>query len=325
MSTPSLNPSRRAALGMLGAAVMAPTSAFAGAVDSLSGRAFGTGWRVLVPSGARLDPLRPEIEALFATIDRQFSPWRSDSEISRFNADPAGDHVAGADLAHVAGAALDIARRTEGAFDPTVGPVVARRGFGPILDGAAPDWRGLSVGGRTLTRASADLTLDLCGIAKGWALDRAAALLRGQGAQDFLFEVGGEFVASGVHPEGRDWRVAVEAPASLDPVLTSLRLPPGQAVATSGTRAQSYDLNGRLYSHIIAPAAQGATFAAHRSVTVIAADAMTADGWATALCAAGHEAGPDLATTHGIAALFQIDDGGARRVITTGGLADLIL
>ncbi|MBM1218981.1 FAD:protein FMN transferase [Ponticoccus sp. SC2-23] len=325
MSTLPFHPSRRAALGLLGAAFVAPGTAMAGQMDVLEGAAFATRWRVLAPRGAGLAQLRPEIEALFAQIDRQFSPWRSDSEISRFNAEAEGIHTAGTDLARVAEAALDLARRSEGAFDPTVGPLVAQRGFGPISHGAAPDWRGLGAGQGTLTKARADLTLDLCGIAKGWALDRAAEIVRGAGARDFLFEIGGEFVTAGHHPDGRDWRVAVEAPVPFDPGTTALRLPPGAAVATSGTRAQSYDLNGRLYSHIIAPPEGRATFVGHRSVTVIAADAMTADGWATALCAAGEEAGPDLAAGQDITALFQFDTGGTRRIIRSGGMSDLIV
>lgn len=325
MTTLPFHPSRRAALGLLGAAFVAPGPALAGQLDVLGGEAFATGWRVLAPRGAGLALLRSEIETLLSEIDRHFSPWRSDSEISRFNAKAQGTHAIGLELAVVAAAALDLARRSEGAFDPTVGPLVAQRGFGPIATGAAPDWRGIGVAQGTLTKASADLTLDLCGIAKGWALDRAAEIIRASGSRDFLFEIGGEFVASGQHPDGRDWRVAVEAPAPFDPGMMALRLPPGAAVATSGTRAQSYDLNGRLYSHIIAPPEGRATFDGHRSVTVIAPDAMTADGWATALCAAGEEAGPDLAASLGIMALFQFDKGEGRQIIRSGGLSDLIV
>jgi thiamine biosynthesis lipoprotein len=171
-----------------------------------------------------------------------------------------------------------------------------------------------------ISKSRADLTLDLCGIAKGHALDRASAILRAGGIRNFLFEIGGEFIVMGHHPDGRDWRVAVEAPAPFDPVLTALRMPPGAAVATSGTRAQSYDLNGRLHSHIIAPSQAAMAFEGHRSVTVIAEDAMMADGWATALCAAGETAGPDLAARHGIMAMFQSDDGATRRTIWSGGL-----
>ena len=325
MTTERFHPSRRAALGLMGGAILAPRTALARAGDVLQGRAFGTGWRIAAPPGAGLAARRPEIETLFAGIDLAFSPWRHDSEISRLNREGGGSHDTGAEFLRVASAALDIARRSEGAFDPTVGPLVARLGFGPITQGAAPDWRGVSITQGAITKARAGLTLDLCGIAKGYALDRAAGLLRAEGLGDILFEIGGEFLAMGHHPDGRDWRVAVEAPSPFDAGLTALRLPPGAAVATSGTRAQSYDLNGRVLSHIIAQGGAGPAFAGHRSVTVLAEDAMTADGWATALCAAGEEAGPDLASTHSIMALFQSDRAGAPRAIWTGGFERLKL
>ncbi|MGP6086352.1 FAD:protein FMN transferase [Antarctobacter jejuensis] len=319
------NPGRRAALGLVAAAALMPRTGFAGGVETLSGAAFGTHWRIATPPGSGLAALAPQIESLFAQADKQFSPWRADSAISHFNASPAGKQAADPALIEVTAAALDIARRTSGAFDPTVGPLVARWGFGPIAQGGAPDWRALSTTPDGLSKTRADLTLDLCGIAKGWALDRAADLAGTAGIKDLLFDLGGEFIALGQHPDGRDWRVAVEAALPLAPSPAALRLLGGTAVATSGMRAQSYVLNGRQYSHIIDPGTGAPASGTLRSVTVVASDAMTADGWATALCAAGDEAGPDLAQTHDIAALFQYHDGQQIRQIRTGAIADLIL
>ncbi len=322
MTTRPYRPSRRTALGLIGAAFAVPGAAFAGSLEVLSGTAFGTSWRMVAPSGSGVAQLKPRIDALFAAVDRQLSPWRSDSAISLFNAGPAGAQATDPAVVEVTIAALEIASQSQGAFDPTVGPLVARWGFGPIDGGGAPDWRALSVGPRDVSKARADLTLDLCGIAKGWALDKAAALTRDAGFDDFLFELGGEFIARGQHPEGRAWRVAVEAPLSAPPAL---HLPAGAAVATSGVQAQSYTRNGRTYSHIIDPAAQAPAAGKLRSVTVVAQTAMIADGWATALCAAGDAAGPDLARTHDIAALFLIEAPSGMRQVQTGAIMDLIL
>ncbi len=317
--------SRRAALGLFGATLVCPRASLAGGVEAISGTAFGTRWRIAAPAGSGIARLAPAISALFDEIDRQFSPWRADSAISRFNAGPAGAQAADPALVDVTTAALDIARRSRGAFDPTVGPLVARWGFGPIDRGGSPDWRALSVAPATLKKARADLTLDLCGIAKGWALDRAAALARSRGFDDLLLDLGGEFAALGRHPDGRDWRVAVESPVSSRPAQAVLRLAPGTAVATSGTGIQSYKLNGRLYSHIIDPATGSPLESGLRSVTVIAGDAMTADGWATALIAAGDRAGPALAEMHGVAALFLVEDNGVLRKVRTGSVAGMII
>ncbi len=317
-------PTRRAALGLIGSACVLPRMALAagGGVETLSGRAFGTGWRVSAPEGQGLARLAPEIDALFARIDRQLSPWRPDSAISRFNASGTeGDNPA---LCHVASAAVEIAGPSEGAFDPTVGPLVARWGFGPV-SGGAPDWRALSVSAESITKQRADLTLDLCGIAKGWALDRAMALMGEAGFTDVLFDLGGELSARGHHPTGRDWRVAVDAPFPGAPSPATLRLPDGAAVATSGTGVQSYALGGRRYSHVIDPRAEAPVAGRLRAVSVVAPDAMSADGWATALLAAGEERGPGIARARNLAALFLLEDAGALRQVRTGAIDDMIL
>ncbi|SFD79981.1 FAD:protein FMN transferase [Roseivivax sediminis] len=326
MTTPGKDWSRRAALGLIGGTLLLPAAAIGGgAARTLSGRAFGTDWRITAPPGVGIAQFAPALDALFAGIDAQLSPWRTDSAVSRFNAAPAGAATADPALTEVTAAALDIARRSGGAFEPTIGPLVARWGFGPIARGGAPDWRALSVGPHGVTKSRGDLTLDPCGIAKGWALDRAAELLREAGMTDLLFDLGGEFVAVGQHPEARDWRVAVEAPIPGLPAPAALRLPTGTAVATSGTIAQSYVLGQRRYGHIIDPGTRAPATGALRSVTVVATDAMTADGWATALFAAGDTAGPDIARTHDIDALFLFEDDGRLREMRSGAISALIL
>lgn len=316
---------RRTALSLIAATLALPRAALAGGLETSSGTAFGTLWRISAPHGSGVALLGPEVETLFAEIDALLSPWRPDSEISRFNAGPAGERPAAPALVEVTEASLDIARRSGGAFDPTVGPLVAQWGFGPILHGGSPDWRAISAGPGGIGKTRADLTLDLCGIAKGWALDQAVARLQSMGMNDLLFELGGEFAALGHHPHRRAWRIAVESPLPGRTAPVALRLPAGLAVATSGTREQSYQLQGHRYSHIIDPLSRTPVFGALRSVTVVADDAMTADGWATALFAAGSEAGPDLALAENIAALFLIEDDGALLQIRTGPIEELIL
>lgn len=317
--------SRRRALGLIGAAAALPAAARTAGTTEVSGRAFGTYWRITAPAGAELTRLSDAVSRDFDAIDRVFSPWRGDSAISAFNAAPRGTWRAPPDLARVTARALEVADRSRGAFDPTVGPLVARWGFGPITRGDAPNRRGLSVGPSGLTKTRDGVTLDLCGIAKGWALDRAAERARRQGWAQLLLDIGGEILAIGQHPDARDWRVAVESPQGSGSAVAALRLPDGMAMATSGTRAQSYTLNGQLLSHIIDPATQAPAAGTARSVTVVAPDAMTADSWATALCAAGSETGPALARQQGLSALFLDARGDHLRELRTGLISDLLL
>lgn len=315
-------PSRRLFLAAAAAALAAPRLSLAEgrATVALTGAAFGTGWQVTLPSGADAEGLRTPLEALLAGIDRQMSPWRADSDITRFNHAGAGDHPAPQETARVAAAALVIAAESGGRFDPSVGPLVARWGFGPIEGDERPDWRGLSAGDGHLGKTRAGLTFDLCGIAKGHALDRMAALLRDRGHGDFLIDLGGELAAGGQHPEGRGWRVAVEDPRPGAAGLAALLQPEGMAVATSGPRAQGYELDGRVWGHIIDPVSGAPVEDGAASVTVLARTALAADGWATALAAAGGQ-GPALAAERGIAALFLLREGAGLRQVMTGDLA----
>ncbi|MFN3846078.1 MAG: FAD:protein FMN transferase [Paracoccaceae bacterium] len=316
-------PSRRGFLGLLGAALACPGLVHAASPETLSGFAFGTTWRIVGPPDAHLERLRPGLDALFGSIDAELSPWRSDSVACRFNASATGAEATD-EVIHVTRTALRLAAESDGAFDPTVGPLVARWGFGAIEGSEVPDWQGVQVAPGRIVKAGTGLTLDLCGIAKGRALDRAAELARGFGFDHLLLDLGGELGALGCHPSGRAWQVAVEHPLSGPEPAAVLHMPEGMAVATSGLRAQSYALGSRIWGHIIDPASRSPVSGRLRSVTVLAGDAMTADGWATALFAAGDVAGPALARTRDIAALFLFDEESLLRQVTTGGMAQAL-
>ena len=287
-------------------------------VETIEGRAFASHWRITAPAGTGITHYRAGIERLLARVDREMSPWRDDSDLFRFNA-ATQECAVSHDVALVARAALDLAQNSGGAFDPTVGPLVARWGFGRISGLESGRWQGLAVGDDSLRKDQPGLTMDLCGIAKGRALDLMAEHLLTAGAADFLIDLGGELKSMGLHPAGRDWRVAVEDPrAARDGAAAVLALPSGLAVATSGLRAQSYDLGAHRYGHIIDPQSARPAEGRVASVSVLSGTAMLADGWATALLAAG-EAGPKIARANSIAALFLLTDKAGLSVITTGG------
>jgi len=294
-------------------------------VNALFGSVFGTTWRVMLAAG--LDPraIRPHIEAVLREVDRQMSPWRTDSVISRFNRASAGQYGMPPETLQVTRAALDIARASGGAFDPTVGPLVARWGFGPIKGDSHPDWTSLIPSDTSLTKTHAGCTLDLCGIAKGYALDLIAERLWAIGLNDFLIEIGGELRAAGSHPEGRPWRSGIEDPRAGADTLVSVITLRDLAVATSGIRWNAVRFQDRAVTHIIDPDERHPVTDALASVSVIAPSAMMADGWATALMAAGPRRGPDLARQQDIAALFLIPEGGKLGRIATGGFDTHVL
>ena len=265
----------------------------------------GTGWRLRFARPAALDPdeLRQAIEARLDRIISEMSQWEPDSHLSRFNRSLAESWMdLPPDFSTVIACALQIAEQSGGAFDPTLGRTAALLGYGagiseqddPRAAYADAGWRRLSFdpASRRL-RQPGGLWLDLSGIAKGFAVDAVADLVRAQGVAHLLIEIGGELVGRGVRPDGEPWWVSLEAPpgAALSPFHLALH---EQAVATSG--------DYRRGAHTIDPAT-GLALAPHvASVSVIHETAMLADGWATALTVLGPERGLSMAAARGLAA-----------------------
>lgn len=291
--------------GMAGvaAASMLPTNAYALDMTRISGRAFGTRWSVLTARTAHAEELARAISALLDEIDGQMSPYRASSELSRINAAPHTDWVrVSPDFRKVAGAAMSLQRESLGAFDPRVGPLVARYGFGPIRQPAGAGHGTFEIGDDAMRKSAPGLTLDLCGIAKGHGVDRIADLIRDVGHEAFLAEIGGEFRALGQRPDGTAWRVGIEHPVT-GAAACAIDLT-DQALATSGDRVNSFQIGARHYSHTIDPGTGEPVDNAVASVSVIADDAMTADALATALMVMGPKEGLAFARDRQAGALF---------------------
>ena len=316
--------SRRMMLFGLAAAGLAQPRLASADMTVTGGRAFGSSWRVSVSAGFDTVALETEVAKIVAEVDAVMSPYRQLSDLSRFNATAVtGWQDMPRSLCEVVAEALDIAHRTNGAFDPTVGPLVSRYGFGPIA-GATGQPGDIEVGEEAVRKAVPDLTLDLCGIAKGYALDRITARLHALGLTDALIEIGGEVRALGRHPDGRGWQVAVADPTRPDFGVRRVVDPGGWALATSGHAANG--ISGQYTtSHIIDPKSQTPADTALASVTVLAATAMRADALATALCAAGPVAGAEQARSLNISALFITDGTAAPPEVLTGDFAQHLL
>jgi len=299
-------------------------------VIGLGGATMGTRWSArLACDPAVAKAAEVAITAALATVVAQMSGWEEESELSRFNRRPAGRWQAlSPEFATVIAAALHWAEASSGAFDPTAGALVDLWGFGPAPVAALPDsaaiaaarrsvgWQrlGWDPAGRRLCR-DGDLTLDLSGIAKGFAVDLAAAAVRRLGIADFLIEVGGELRGEGVKPGGEPWWVDLEIPPGLatDPLRIALH---GCAVATSGDYRRFHITNGNRLAHSIDPRTGAPVANDLAAVSVIAADCMTADALATTLIVLGPEAGPAFAAARGVAALFVRRVGAGEEIVT---------
>lgn len=291
-------------------------------VHALGGATMGTTWSVRCVGTRGLD-----LRALYAGIQRQLdgivsemSNWTPESHLSRFNSAAAGTwHTLPDDFWTVLECALQIARDSDGRFDPTVGPAVDAWGFGPADAADVPDpqqlatlcarigWRRIEVrGDERRVLQPGGLQLDLCAIAKGFAVDRVAAYLRQQGVGAALVEVGGELFGYGHKPDGQPWRIVVEGwsgDATDDREARVIALD-GHGVATSGDRWHGREHDGHRHCHTLDPHSGRALHDAPTAVTVIAADTMRADAWATALTVMGDEAGYAYACGQGLAVRF---------------------
>jgi thiamine biosynthesis lipoprotein len=303
-----------------GAAVLSvvPRATRSDAVRVHTGPAFGSAWRLVLPDTNEAGGARAGLEAVVARVDALMSPWRQDTELSQFNA--TGFASVTRETGLVARASLELARDSGGAFDPTAAPLGRRFGFGPPTvspSRPAGRYREISIVGDVLRTECPGLSLDLCGIAKGYALDEIVRALDGL---DFLVELGGEVAARGRHPSGRPWRVGIERPGTA--ILQRIVEPDRRAIATSGDGAQGYTLGTRRYAHVLDPRTRTPVDNGVASVTVLAETGMIADGLATAAMVLGPEAARPLLEAHGAGALFLMRrDGGLEEVDLNGFVA----
>jgi thiamine biosynthesis lipoprotein len=312
-----------ATLAPLGVAIPAQSSE---SLSRIGGYAFGTAWRITFAADIEAARVRQMAERVINQVDFTMSPYRADTALSRFNAQRSIDwQPMPRALCAVLNASVTIAQLSSGAFDPAVGPLVGRFGFGPIQQAPAGSYQDIGVRSDAIRKGDPGLCLDLCGIAKGHALDRMAVGMRRLEAANFFIELGGEVFACGRHPHGRSWHAAIEQPISGPTAIQRIIRLDNMALATSADSANFYERAGRRYSHIIDPATGQPVDNGLASVSVIAADAMSADGWATALMVMGPKLGLALAQRAQISALFVERKKAALYETMTGLFASLLV
>ncbi len=294
-----------------------------------SGATMGTTWNVKV-AGDDLGPnaMRAIGAAIEETLDDvvgRMSTWEESSELSRFNAmESTAPFSISPPVVEVLEVAQQVSRRSQGAFDVTVGPLVDAWGFGSQGPTRTPPseaaiglllqrvgYRGLKLDSAAsrLEKIDPRMQVDVSAIAKGYGVDRVAGALAALGRRDYLVEIGGELLARGRRNDGRVWRVAIERPTEgIGTVHRVLELQ-DRAMATSGDYRNYYEIDGRRFSHTLDPRSGRPITHSLASVSVIHESATWADAWATALNVLGPEAGYALADAEGLAAYFIVGQG----------------
>ncbi|MFP4056090.1 MAG: FAD:protein FMN transferase [Candidatus Brocadiia bacterium] len=288
--------------------VLAAARSGAGEADlvrlSRTRRPMGTYMAVTVYAPGREAGLRA-IEAAFQRVEEveaATSTWREDSDVSKLNRAAGSPPMAVSEHLWVPlRRAVEIAEETRGAFDPTVGPVVAlwrrswRTGKRPgdeeiAAARALVDYRSVECApdAPRVRLAKAGQRLELSGIGKGYAVAQAIEALQAHGIRAALVDAGGDIYGVGAPPGREGWLIGVRDPSRRGKILPRPILLRDRAVATSGDYEQFGMVDGRRYSHILDPRT-GRPVEDMTSVTVVAADPMTADAYATAASVMGVE------------------------------------
>lgn len=293
----------------------------------VSGESMGTTWsaKLYAASSSCAPQARRAIQDALDHVVDEMSPWVAASALSRFNSSPAGSwHTLPINFFAVLRTALAVARESCGAFDPTIGALTDAWGFGPSpvrLPPPAADntermlaragWQRLEIDfDRRRVRQPGGLCIDLCGIAKGFAVDQAARSLKRLGIRDFLVEVGGELRGEGVKPDGTPWWVALEQPPTGDgldaaecDIIVALH---GLSIATSGDYRRFIDHEGGRFAHTLDPQSGRPVENGIAAVSVLHESCMWADAQATAMMVMGRSAALAFATKCRIAARLVV-------------------
>lgn len=296
-------------------------------------RAMGAPLELTLPPRAATAVV-PRVLGPLREVERRMSAFRPDSELSRLNAAAASAAVeVSGPLATILASCRRFHRVTEGAFDPTVGPLLETWGFrSHAARPAAPALRAalgrigldrVRCDGTRVCFAAEGVALDLGGIAVGYGVDQAVeALAAGPGC---LVNAGGDVRAAGPRPDGAPWVVGIQDPVAGSGVFATIQLEANRAVTTSGTYQKFVDVGRRRVSHIFDPRT-GDSPQEVLSATVVADTAMEADALATAcVVLGGREALALLERVPRVEGLLVLRDAGGHRVAGTSGLPARIL
>ena len=280
---------------------------------SIRGKTMGTTFHVQYLD-VRGRNFQKEINQLLGEVNMELSPYIDEAYISRFNRTEEQITLSEKEYSHftkVYDRAKAIFEYTQGAFDPTIMPLVNYWGFGytgkdaiTVVDSQKVDSLRLLVGFEKLSKRETKekgvfllfkshpgIKLDFGGIAKGYGIDVLAGLLEQEGIQNYLVDIGGESRAKGKNGRNTWWRIGINTPkegAALNDIEAVVSLA-NRSVATSGNYRNFHEADGRKYGHEINPKTGYPEKNSLLSVSVFAPDCMTADALATACMILGLE------------------------------------
>ena len=298
------------------------------------------------------------VDSILDAFDKDLSGWREGSLINRLNDFQRTDTVfAFVDSTKYFSVIFDVSReiwqKTDGAFDPTVFPLVELWGFGHkapeevspekveemlnlvSMEPANIDMIEMFRDGyfyeeTQIRKGQGQVKLDFNAIAQGYSIDLLGDYLQEQGVNDFMIELGGEVLCKGINQDGRAWRLAIDKPVDLSEQrqFQALLDVENKAVATSGSYRKFREIDGKKYSHAIDPRTGYPVTHNLLSATVLAKTCGEADAYATAFLVMGADRAMEWIDANpeaGLEAYFIMDEEGSFKTIMSKSLEDKIM
>lgn len=305
--------------------------------QSNSGMVFGTVYNITYECDS---DLHQAIKAELQKVDNSLSPFNPQSVITAINQNK--DVVPDEMFLNVFNKAMEISRETNGAFDITVAPLVNAWGFG-FKNGIQPDrhqvdslcrligYEKVSLKDGRVVKQMPDIMLDCSAIAKGFGSDVVAHFLKQKGVKNYMVEIGGEIVTSGVNPQRLPWKIGVTKPTddtlSVKSEIQSILNVTDLAMATSGNYRNFYYKGGKKYAHTIDPKTGYPVQHSLLSATVLAKDCATADAYATSFMVLGVDGAKKVLERHPelMAYFIYSDANGQNTVWCSPSLKDKIV
>ncbi len=282
---------------------------------------------------------QPEVEQILADFDKSVSTYLPSSIISRINRDEK-NVVVDKYFTTCFNKAKEVWKNTEGAFDPTVYPIVNLWGWGPgkkqkvekkIVDSILQfvGFEKIELKGNTVVKKDPRVGLDFNAFAQGYSVDVVSEFLNSKGISQYIVEIGGEVYAKGKKPNGDNWSIGIEKPIdnkdSLNPPTAIVKLE-NMAVSTSGNNRRYTIIDGVKYAHHIDPKTGYPTNNNLLSAYVFAKDCITTDANATGLLVMGLEKTKKFLEVHKELQAFLIysDEKGNLKIWQTPGLEKIL-
>lgn len=295
----------------------------------IEGKTMGTSYHITYFDDQERN-FKPQVDSLLALVNKSISTWDSTSEISRFNKAPRSIKFELPYFLPPLQVSQKIVALSNGAYDPTVMPLVNAWGFGPKKI-EKPDtlevekvrvfvgFEKLGFNQDSIWKNDSRVQLDFSGIGQGYGADVVTDFLKSKGVLNALVEVGGEGMALGKNIQtNKPWTLGLVNPVQPETYIGYINLE-NKSFSTSGNYFNYRVVDGRRYSHTIDPTTGYPTNKAILSASVFSDDCTTADAWATAIMSMGHEKAIELLKKQpnvGVCLIFSTESGGVERFVS---------